>query len=51
MAQLRKTAPIQSAPKARVPKVTPIERIFAKFIGRKMNPAERRHFHLKPLAK
>jgi hypothetical protein len=51
MAQSKKTAAIQSDPKARVPKVTPIERIFGRLIGRKMNPVERRYFHLKPKAK
>ena len=51
MAQSKKTPEIQPNPKTRVPKVTPIERIFAKFIGREMNPAERRYFHLKPRAK
>lgn len=51
MAQSKKTAAIQSDPKARVPKVTPIERIFGRLIGRKMNPVERRYFHIKPKAK
>jgi hypothetical protein len=35
------------AGKARIAKMTPIEKIFAKLVGRKMNAAERRYFHLK----
>jgi hypothetical protein len=39
---------VEPAPQTRkVIKVTPIERIFAKLVGRKMNPSERRYFHLK----
>jgi hypothetical protein len=51
MALAKKKPTIKINQKKRTTKVTPIERIFAKVFGRKMTPAERRYFHLKPKAK
>jgi hypothetical protein len=51
MVLAKKKPAIKIKQKNRTPKVTPIERIFAKLVGRKMTPAERRYFHLKPKAK
>lgn len=48
MTRRKKTPKTHIRRVARVTKKTPIERIFEKIVGRRMNRSERLSFHLKP---
>jgi hypothetical protein len=48
LAKARPRSQLQNGPARYVQKTTLIERIFEKYMGRKMTSAERELFHLKP---